>query len=547
MSTIETALQAAGSVALFLYGAKTLSRGTAQAAERGLRSLLDPMGASPVPPIPAGIAAAAALQSSRTVASLLGAFAEAGILPLSRVVGAVLGACVGSSAQTWIAAAALSSLRFPRFAVGSLAFAYFLPRIARWRNRGAGEALAGFALLALGLSFFLSALDAVDRETLGRGLAALPLFAARPAVLAAAAGFGIGSLSRSAGTGAAFALAFGYGGFIDFGVCAAMVLGARGGAAARETLRVGSDRSSRGRAIAVHALASGAGLLGGAALLAVLPAPRLGGALLCFAVAAFDTLSAALGVLAVLPAAGRLADEAPLAEASDGDRAPAYRLSYIGSSLRDSPELNILRAEHELRLLSRLAERMFERFRTALAPASDGKGLEAEAERSREDEAAADSMRETLSRFLVECAGRVPGEAEGNRVGHLIRVAGELEDMTDDCNALIRIAAKAAAKGIKIDKPLRDLLAPYLLLLRDFLAFIRVHIGSRGSDEAFERAKGLEATINGMRDELKKGAGKRLRSGADARTELVFLDIVRRVEKLGDHAYAIAGELRQLR
>ncbi len=547
MSTIETALQAAGGAALFLYGAKTLSRGMAQAAEKGLRSLLDPLGESPFPPLPAGIAAAAALQSSRTLASLLGTFAAAGILPLSRVVGAVLGACVGSSAQTWIAAAALATTPVPPFALGALALAYFLPRIARRRNRGVGEALAGFALFALGLSFFLSALDSVDRGALGLRLAELPGFAANPAALTAAAGFAVGLVSRSAGTGGAFALALGYGGFVDFGACAAMLLGAKGGAAARETLWAGSDRGARGRAIRVHALATSASLLGGAALLAALPAPRIGGALLCFAAAAFDTLSAVLGVLAVLPASGRLGAEAPGGEDGAEDQAPDHRLAYIGSSLRDSPELNILRAEHELRILAQLAERMFERFRAALAPAADGKGLEADAERSREDEAAADSMREALSRFLVECAGRVPGEAEGDRVGHLLRVTGELEDMTDDCNALIRIAVKSSAKGIKIDRSLRELLAPYLLLLRDFLAFIRVHIGSSGSDEAFERARGLETTINGMRDELKKGSSKRLRSGADARTELAFLDMVRRVEKLGDHAYAIAGELRQLR
>lgn len=547
MRYIETLIQAAGGAALFLYGAKTLSRGLRQAAERGLRRLLDPMGDAQVPSILAGAAAAAALQSSNAVAALLGAFAEAGVHPLARVVGATLGACVGASAQTWIAAAALSALRFPHFAVAALGIAYFLPRLARWRNRGAGEALAGFALLAIGFSFFVSALQTADPSAYQSFPAAIPAFAAHPAAAAILAGFAGGFLTRSAGACAAFALSFGYAGCIDFGSCAALLLGAKGGSAVRETLRLGSGSPLRGRTIRVRALATGAGLLCGAALLAVLRFPPRGGAILCFAVAAFDTVSAALGAAALLPAFGRLSAPIPDPVEERGENAePEYQLAYIGTSLRDSPELNILRAEHEIRRLAKLAERMFERFRVSLSTAEGGMNLELAAERSREDEEAADCMRETLSRFLVECVRRVPGEGEGNRVGRLLRIVGELEDMTDDCNALIRIAAKSASKGVKIDRARKALLAPYLLLLRDFLAFIRVHLGVRGSEEAFERAKGLEATINGMRDDLKRGASKRLEAGSDVRSELVFLDVVRRVEKLGDHAFAIARELREL-
>jgi phosphate:Na+ symporter len=41
-------------------------------------------------------------------------------------------------------------------------------------------------------------------------------------------------------------------------------------------------------------------------------------------------------------------------------------------------------------------------------------------------------------------------------------------------------------------------------------------------------------------------ARKRLNAGADARTELLYIDLVRHFEKIGDCLYAVAGELERI-
>jgi phosphate:Na+ symporter len=59
-------------------------------------------------------------------------------------------------------------------------------------------------------------------------------------------------------------------------------------------------------------------------------------------------------------------------------------------------------------------------------------------------------------------------------------------------------------------------------------------------------ARDLENSIDDFRSALKKKARKRLQTGANVKSELLFMDIVRHVEKIGDHAYGVAHALREL-
>jgi len=57
------------------------------------------------------------------------------------------------------------------------------------------------------------------------------------------------------------------------------------------------------------------------------------------------------------------------------------------------------------------------------------------------------------------------------------------------------------------------------------------------------RTKELESGINKSRKRLQKLSRKRIEAGKDIKTELFFIDLVRRVEKLGDYCYDISNTL----
>ena len=60
-------------------------------------------------------------------------------------------------------------------------------------------------------------------------------------------------------------------------------------------------------------------------------------------------------------------------------------------------------------------------------------------------------------------------------------------------------------------------------------------------------AQFFEDQIDLFRKNLKKVARKRLEEGADVRSELLYIDIVRDIEKIGDQAFTISEALAQTR
>ena len=88
-------------------------------------------------------------------------------------------------------------------------------------------------------------------------------------------------------------------------------------------------------------------------------------------------------------------------------------------------------------------------------------------------------------------------------------------------------------------------LVPYVELAREFLQFIRININRHLDAKKLELARELENQIDMFRKNLKKVARKRLENGADVKAELLYIDLIRKIEKIGDHAFSISELLSQ--
>ena len=86
---------------------------------------------------------------------------------------------------------------------------------------------------------------------------------------------------------------------------------------------------------------------------------------------------------------------------------------------------------------------------------------------------------------------------------------------------------------------------PYVELAREFLQFIRININRHLDSKKLELARELENQIDMFRKNLKKVARKRLENGADVKAELLYIDLIRKIEKIGDHAFSISELLSQ--
>ena len=75
------------------------------------------------------------------------------------------------------------------------------------------------------------------------------------------------------------------------------------------------------------------------------------------------------------------------------------------------------------------------------------------------------------------------------------------------------------------------------------LQFIYKNINKALSKEQLDFANELESQIDAERKALKKIARKRLEDGADVKAELLYMDLVRQIEKIGDRCFNIAEQL----
>ena len=98
---------------------------------------------------------------------------------------------------------------------------------------------------------------------------------------------------------------------------------------------------------------------------------------------------------------------------------------------------------------------------------------------------------------------------------------------------------------MKFEQKDMDRLHPYVDLVEQLLNFVNANINRPLSKEGFKEAQELEDRIDMFRKNLKKVARKRLEEGADVKTELLYIDMVRDMEKIGDRAYSISEALSQ--
>ncbi|MDR2519296.1 MAG: Na/Pi cotransporter family protein [Spirochaetaceae bacterium] len=548
-----TVFRIIGSLALFLYGMKIMSEGIQKAAGSKMRRVLALMTGSRLSGIITGCAVTAIIQSSSATTVMAVSFVNAGILTLTQSIGVIMGANIGTTITAWV----VSLMRFS-FSVSALALPAvglgFIVSTVKSKNQSLGEVLLGFGILFLGLDFLTKSMPPVSADNL-RFMASLADLGALSILAGTGIGFAVTVIVHSSSASTAIILTLAHGGLVTYEMAGAMILGANIGTTIDAALAAIGTKTAARQAALVHILFNVIGTVFALALfrplMALVDLVAPGSvkdsvtAHLAMLHTVFNVMNTVLFFPFVKPFAKLVSllvkDTDKTAEASDG--AP-YKLVYRSGSMRDTPELNIPRAEKEIRDMAALAAAMYAQIKAALeAPQTDPareSAAQALVEELARQEERADQMREELMQFLIACTRtRLSSESEA-RVSKLLRIIVILEEMTDDCYGIGLIFQRSAKKNMVFKRKEMEALTPYLDLVEAFLTFTREHLGSPLAKEETARAEEMENAIDKSRDKLRKLGRKRIEAGQDLKTELVFIDLVRRVEQLGDYCYNIA-------
>jgi len=546
-----------GGLALFMYGMQLSSDGIQRAAGDRLQRAVNFMTKNRLMAVLTGAVLTVLIQSSSATSVMVVSFVNAGLLSLVQAIGVIMGANIGTTLTGWIiAAAGIKSFNIEAIALPVFGLGFFMSLMKKKGGSfvSAGEALMGFALIFLGLSFIASGIPKPSGEVLAflRGFSDKGFLAVIVCVLV---GTVFTILINASSATLAIVIALASEGVIDFRMAAAITLGANIGTTFDAFLAsIAANTSTNAkRAGWAHILFNVFGTLWVVAIFDpflrlvdwITPGP-ITPATMGTHIAMLHTLFNTANTIVLLPFETQYAKlltvlfkDKPLPEG-----APP-RLAYIAGPIMDSPELNLLHARKEIADMAEVARKMFERFRKDLR--EEPKDLDAEIEWFKGFETYADGMQEELSKFLLEVTSQsVNAKTQGN-IQQMLHVVEDLESITDACMSLAYLIERRSAKRLVLDQKEIDGVVPANEAASAFLAFVAEKINMPIGEEELAVASEFEEKLDAFRSELKKMARKRLKAGADVKTELLFIDMIRHIEKIGDYAYSIAQALREMR
>lgn len=548
--------QLAGALALFMYGMQLASDGIQRAAGERLQRTVNFMTKNTLFAILTGAVVTILLQSSSAATVMVVSFANAGLLGLVQAVGVIMGSNIGTTLTGWLIAAAgvakfsILSLAVPVFGIG---YMMTLSRRSSEAFRSYGESLMGFALIFLGLNFLSKAIPTPSGDAL-LFLQTVSTLGWLTTAICIAAGMVFTMLVRASSATLAVAIGLASKGVIDFPMAAAITLGANIGTTIDSWLLSLRSNTNAKRAAWAHICFN----LLGTAWVVILFRPFLflvdlavpvaiSPASMGAHLAMLHTLFNTINTVVLFPFTRHYAAFISKLIKDDTTDTHAAGLHYVAAQLVSSPELNLVSARKEIADMAGLAKQLFASFRANLAAAPESMADEVQALQKKT--AYADAMHQELSRFLLEVAQQNVAERTRDTLGIMMRVVNELDNITDACLSLGLLLERRQKKKLQLDPDEIAGLEPYTGIVEQFLDFVQLHINETISDSELNRASELEKEIDSLRDVLKKKARKRLKKGADVKTELLFIDMIRYIEKIGDYAWAIAealGEARRL-
>lgn len=555
MEVIAGILQVVGSLGLFLFGMKIMGDGLQNAAGPRLQGTIALMTGNRFTAFLTGLGVTSIIQSSSATTVFVVSFVNAGLLSLAQAIGVILGANIGTTVTAWIVSyfgfkMNIASLAIPAIAIG---LPFMFMKSATRRNLG--DIFIGFGVLFLGLMFLKDSVpDIKQHPGILQLIAQIQHIGPLAPVIFVLIGTVITVIVQSSSAAMAITLVMANNGWIDYPTAAALCLGENIGTTITAQLAaIGQNRNSR-RAAMAHTMFNVTGVFW---VLLIFPlflqfidwlvpgtinSPDDIPIHLSMFHTMFNTLNAFLFIWFV-PAYARLIEQ--IVPDRSEDTGKVYKLKYVSASLQDTPEIAVLTVKSEISKMAGKVQDMYGHFTKNL---EGGKKKDPSAGNiaifTMEDYV--DQMQVEISGYIAACQQDRPSGGTSQNLSHMLKTVDDLENIADSTARLAGLLQRARDKKINFPEDHLKEMAPFLVEVGQALSFVSSTVCKPLSDEDFARVSALEEQIDTYRDTLKKAARKRIQSGSDVRMEILWIDMLEELEKIGDYVLEIGRELRAL-
>ncbi len=561
-------LKLLGSLALLMFGMKTMSEALQKLAGPQLRHVLGAMTTNRFTGMLTGMLVTASVQSSTATTVMTVSFVNAGLLTLLQAISVIMGANIGTTLTAWIMSAGMAfdvtSAVYPAFFLGIIL-------IYQKRYRYIGDFLFGISFLLLGLG----TLRATGTEMhLGENQALLDFFASfDPNSFVTTLIFLIlgGVLTfcvQSSAAVMAITMILCSSGALPIYQGIALVMGENIGTTITSNLAALSANTQARRAALAHLVFNVFGVVwilfvfrpfvdmvcgwvGYDVDMTIESAGRkaflANAAKLNFVLAAFHTAFNVINTFILIWFIKYLEKFVCwVIKTKSVDEEEDFRLHFITSGIMKTPELSVLEAQKEIQSFSDRMQRMFSMVRELLTLSSTATGKKKSDQelefnklysRIEKYESISDNMELEIANYLDQVSDAHLSDETKAKIRAMLREISELESIGDSCYNMARtISRKYQGKEDHFLDRQYDHLHQMMGLTDQSLTQMNKLMSGR--KEAFDvnRSFNVENEINNYRNQLKQ------QNIIDVNNHeytyavgTIYMDLVNECEKLGDY------------
>ena len=548
---VELFFRLLGSLALLIYGMKTMSDALQKMAGPSLRHILARMTGNRFSGMLTGTLVTCAVQSSSATTVMTVSFVSAGLLTLAQAISIIMGANIGTTLTAWIMSLGynvdLTAVVFPAFLVGMVL-------IYKKRHRVAGDFLFGIAFLFWSLVMLSSVgrdMDLAHNPDVVNFFASFDTGSYLTILAFLTAGTLITCVVQSSAAVMAITILLCSTGVLPIYMGIALVMGENIGTTATANLAALGAGTEARRAALAHLLFNVFGVVWVLAVFYPLVDmvcglvgynPSLSGqaeripVVLAMFHTCFNILNTAL-LIGFIPQMERIVCRL-LPEGKAEAKEPST-LHFISGGVIQTPEIAVLQAQKEI---VHFAERMHRMFGMvcSLIDEKDKKEFESQYARIERYETIADNMEIEIANFLEQVGNEHLSDETKEKTRVILRQIGELESIGDACYKMARTVNHLRENKEDFTAEQYTRLHDMLRLVNEAVVQMIVVVSGRRKDLSLADSLSIENDINELRNILRSDSAM----GVDAHLYsyalgTIYNDIVADCEKIGDYVMNI--------
>lgn len=546
METIVNVLSLVGSLALFLYGMKTMSEGLEKFAGDRLRGILAAMTKNRVLGVLTGVLITALIQSSSATTVMVVSFVNAGLMNLGQAIGVIMGANIGTTVTAWLISAVGFKVNISAFAIPLLAIALPLIFSNQSKRKNIGEFIFGFSFLFMGLSYLQTAASNMGiGEIVANMLSHVPCDSFFTIILFVIVGALVTMLVQaSAATMAITLMLFdmhipGFG----FEQAAALAMGQNIGTTITAFMASLTANTQARRAALAHMFFNVFGVV--AVLCVFYPACNAVSWFVTdvmgaenndlFKLSAFHTAFNIINTLLLIWFVKQIemfvCKVLPLKEQNE-----EFRLRYISGGYASTAELQLIEAGKEINNFADRCRRMFS-FVQELLTIDKDEDFNKLYSRIEKYESIADNMEVEIAKYLKKVGeGRLSNESKSN-IQCMLRQISELESVSDSCFNLARTINRCRTNtNVEYTEQQLSHIRTMIKMVDEALYEMVKILNNFPEPQEINNSNNIESEINNYRNQLKNQNMNDVNAGVYSyQLGVYYIDFISECEKLGDY------------